>query len=173
MINAIFVKCLDIYNIYCRPTCRHDYMISLTWHVYEYIQDAWISILKWRQDDYNFKFVNEGMFYATGLLTQYDWFSLSEWWCYCVAYSVPHTVQCVHCMCFLAVALAWHCVSVSSHTTQRVSSFVLPAGTCGGLRLLARPSSPLTPQPRWPCCRWTPAACHQSSLLRMKSNSGK
>lgn len=77
-----------------------------------------------------------------------------------------------HCMYFPAVALAWRCVSVSSQKTQRVSSCAWPAGTCGGLRPLAPPSSPLTPQPRWLCCSWTPAASPQSWLLHRSSNSG-
>lgn len=75
-------------------------------------------------------------------------------------------------MDFPAVALAWHCVSVSFQWTQRVSSFVWPAGTCAGLKLLAQLSSPLTPKPRWPCCRWTPAASPLSLVLHRRSKRG-
>ena len=77
------------------------------------------------------------------------------------------------CVCLPAVALAWRCVSVSCLRTQRVCSCVWPAGTWGGVRLLARPSSPLTPQPRWPCCSWTPAASPPSWLRHRRWNSGE
>ena len=76
------------------------------------------------------------------------------------------------CVCLPAVALAWRCVSVSCLRTQRVCSCVWPAGTWGGVRLLARPSSPLTPQPRWPCCSWTPAVSPRSSQQPRRSNAG-
>lgn len=75
-------------------------------------------------------------------------------------------------LCFPAAASAWRCASVSSRMTLRISSCVWPAGTWSELGMLAQPSSPLTPRPRWSCCRWTPAASPRWSRPHRRSNSG-
>lgn len=82
-------------------------------------------------------------------------------------------VHILHCTCLSAVASAWRCASVSSLTTPRAFSSVWRAGTCSGHRPPARPSSPLTPQPKWRCSRWTPAASPRSSPQHRRSNSGE